>query len=350
MRTGRILVVDDDPWILRMVCSSLEKQGFVIDRAKDGQAGFARAIAAPPDLIITDLMMPVLDGWSFFQQVRATPALAHVPVLFLTALGKDQEKLRALGLTERDYLAKPFRFADLEQRVAQALGHSNAEPASELGLGQSSSTQPLGTRSAMRTTQVGLPPLAQDDDYQPPREPGGASNWSSTSSISPMPDPSWGSVSTVAPTPAGFGASVQRSVSGGPPIASTSPMSPPAPASKAQSPAQEANSGLAGRLEQLGLSSLLVMMELERKGGVLALVHAEDSAAGRIFLREGQVVHARLDAEPDVGGRECVYAMLRWQRGRFSFDAMEVDMEDTIHTSTTSLLMEGARLMDEANR
>ena len=76
----------------------------------------------------------------------------------------------------------------------------------------------------------------------------------------------------------------------------------------------------------------------------------ESGVVGRIFLRTGQVVSARLDARPDLDGRQSVYAMLMWRAGAFSFNAMEVDMEDTVQSSTTHLLMEGARLIDEANR
>jgi len=111
---------------------------------------------------------------------------------------------------------------------------------------------------------------------------------------------------------------------------------------------------LNGRLEQLQLSSLLVMMEMERKAGVLTLRALTGPSGagttGRIFLKRGQVVSAKLDDQPVLGGRECVYEMLTWQTGTFSFSAMEVDMEDTIKSSTTHLLMEGARLIDEANR
>ena len=109
--------------------------------------------------------------------------------------------------------------------------------------------------------------------------------------------------------------------------------------------------GLSGRLEQLGLSSLLVMMEMERKDGVLQLQHAADKKVGRIFIRKGQVIQARVEKD-DVprNGAESVYYMLTWDKGRFHFTAMDIEMEDQVQTSTTSLLMEGARLIDEANR
>lgn len=92
------------------------------------------------------------------------------------------------------------------------------------------------------------------------------------------------------------------------------------------------------------------MMEMERKDGVLSLRDSDTAMVGRIFLRKGQVISAKLDQLPDKSGKECVYAMLAWQVGTFSFSATKVDMEDTINASTTHLLMEGARLIDEAKR
>lgn len=92
------------------------------------------------------------------------------------------------------------------------------------------------------------------------------------------------------------------------------------------------------------------MMEMERKDGVLSLRDSDSAMVGRIFLRRGQVISAKLDEAPDKPGKNCVYDMLAWQAGTFSFSATKVDMEDKINSSTTHLLMEGARRIDEANR
>jgi len=92
------------------------------------------------------------------------------------------------------------------------------------------------------------------------------------------------------------------------------------------------------------------MMEMERKDGVLRLQNAEGNVEGRIFIRKGQCIQAKLGDRPDLEDTKCVYEMLRWQKGRFSFSAMDVDMDNKIQSSTTGLLMEGARLIDEENR
>ncbi|RMG99089.1 MAG: response regulator, partial [Deltaproteobacteria bacterium] len=121
MTAARVLVVDDDPWILRMVTATLQKKQYVVDTAQDGRQALQKAQASPPDVVITDVMMPVMDGWAFVQQLRTIPHLAYTPVIFLTALGRDEATLRQMGIRPEDYLTKPFRFDDLEKRVTAAL-------------------------------------------------------------------------------------------------------------------------------------------------------------------------------------------------------------------------------------
>src|SRR5262245_16668449 len=110
MASPRILVVDDDAWILRMVTTVLEKRGYEIHIAGDGEDGLQKARTLGPDLIITDVMMPRMDGWALVKQLRAAPQLAFVPVIFLTALGSDEDRIRGFRLGADDYLPKPFRF------------------------------------------------------------------------------------------------------------------------------------------------------------------------------------------------------------------------------------------------
>ncbi len=121
MPAPRVLIVDDDPWILRMVSTLLEKRGYAIATASDGEEGLMRADQMRPDLIITDVMMPKLDGWSLVRALRSRPELALVPVIFLTALGGEEDRIRGFRLGADDYLPKPFRFEELDLRVANAL-------------------------------------------------------------------------------------------------------------------------------------------------------------------------------------------------------------------------------------
>jgi CheY-like chemotaxis protein len=106
-----------------------------------------------------------------------------------------------------------------------------------------------------------------------------------------------------------------------------------------------ANPGLSGQLEQFGLSSLLIVLELERKTGRLVVDGLPGQ--GSVELREGRVVRAWLAGVPPVRGAPAVYEMLAWSQGAFRFDACDVPGTDEVGSSTSYLLMEGARLADE---
>jgi CheY-like chemotaxis protein len=364
---ARVLVVDDDPWILRMVSATLEKKSYVVDTAREGRQALERARSARPDVIITDVMMPVMDGWQFVQQLRGIPELATIPVIFLTALGKDESRLRELGLGPDDYLAKPFRFSDLEKRVANALATAVApiDPNAVAVDAAGGYAVPPGYAVAYPAPPypgypAGYPPGTVP--YPPGAYPYGVAPPTPASPYPYPPTPYPGPAAAPAPrqpTPAVIPTPLPTSSpSTLPPPLAMPPIGQPAPATPSPShltpsgqfPAQHRSTAMSGRLEQLGLSSLLVMMEMERKDGVLTLKELESGAIGRIFIRRGQVVSARIDARPELDGRASVYEMLTWKAGAFSFNAMEVDMDDTVQSSTTHLLMEGARLIDEANR
>jgi DNA-binding response OmpR family regulator len=241
-----VLVADDDAWILRMVVTVLEKRGYSVETAVDGEDALARAQVRKPDLLITDVMMPRMDGWALVRSLRSLPDLATLPVIFLTALSSDDDRIRGFRLGADDYVTKPFRFEELDLRVAKTL----------------------------RRTQT----IVADT-----RE-------------------------------------------------------------------QLAGPSLKGDLSQVGLSSLLVLIEMERKTGLLMLRAPDASISAQILVREGKVVHARLDQAPEPVDADCVYYLLTWSAGEFELSSCLIEGPDRIGASTTGLLMEGARLMDEARR
>jgi CheY-like chemotaxis protein len=386
MTAVRVLVVDDDPWILRMVSSSLEKRNFVVETARDGKQALERVASAPPSLIITDVMMPVMDGWTFVQHLRSDPALSRIPVLFLTALGKDEGRLQALGLADEDYIAKPFRFDDLERRVVRALARASAPAAAGAPAPPAPPAPPAG---AAPPAYPGYPPAPGGyppayPGYPPPGYAPGyppASGYGQPPAGYPYPAPPAGYPPGYPPPayppgypqppgyqtpypPAGPTGYPPGGYPAAPPASPAAPAPPAAPAGtlpgagsigEDDDPAASGTyamrrTGLSGRLEQLGLSSLLVMLEMERKDGVLRLKNGADEREGRIFIAQGQCIQAKIDGRPELADTKCIYEMLRWQTGKFGFSAMDVDMENKIQTSTTGLLMEGARLIDEENR
>jgi hypothetical protein len=90
------------------------------------------------------------------------------------------------------------------------------------------------------------------------------------------------------------------------------------------------------------------MMEMERKSGILVLSHKAEAA--RLFLRNGQLLAARFDNKAEPRGADAIYELLSWSTGKFDFSALEVDMDDEIGSSTTHLMLEGARRLDEDGR
>ena len=111
-----ILVVEDDPDISYYIGSQLSNH-FQVHYAANGEEGFAMANEIMPSLIVTDLMMPVCDGYAFCKRLQASEALNHIPVIILTAKSDDAEKIKALQLGVDNFMGKPFSSEELELRV-----------------------------------------------------------------------------------------------------------------------------------------------------------------------------------------------------------------------------------------
>jgi DNA-binding response OmpR family regulator len=245
-RPARILIADDDAWMSRMLATVLTRRGYVVETASDGGIALARAIEEPPDLVITDAMMPVLDGWALIRELKARPDLADVPVIFLSALSSEEDRVRGLRLGADAYITKPFRYEEIDLRISTTLRRVRSQ-------------QSDSRRAA-------------------------------------------------------------------------------------------ADACLRGRLEQIGVGALLVLLENERKTGRLTL-RGEGSRLAELFLQAGRLMRAELqDPQGLVVDAQCIPHLLRWQSGEFELIACDVDGPDRFETSMTHLLLEGARRMDESER
>ncbi len=118
MGKARILVVEDDGKTLASVRLYLEHAGYLVDVASDGRAALARARACPPDLVVLDRMLPLLDGLAVFRALRAE---SPVPVILLTARTTEEDRLLGLDLGADDYVSKPFSPRELVARVRAVL-------------------------------------------------------------------------------------------------------------------------------------------------------------------------------------------------------------------------------------
>jgi DNA-binding response OmpR family regulator len=114
----RVLLVDDDPRLLKFVSSNLLARGYQVDTVRDGQQAIERILADGPELVILDLMLPSVDGFEVCRRVRAE---STVPIIMLTARGDERDKVLALQEGADDYLTKPFGIEELLSRVQAVL-------------------------------------------------------------------------------------------------------------------------------------------------------------------------------------------------------------------------------------
>jgi DNA-binding response OmpR family regulator len=114
----KILVVDDEPRYLRLLEANLRTEGFEVESAHDGEEAIEKFTSNPTDLILMDVMMPKLDGFTTCQRIRQ---FSSVPIIILTAKGEEQDRVRGLDMGADDYLVKPFSISELLARVRAVL-------------------------------------------------------------------------------------------------------------------------------------------------------------------------------------------------------------------------------------
>jgi len=125
---GNILVVDDEPQITRVLKTTLSSQGYGVRSASNGEEALNEMKDWPPDLIITDLRMPGIDGLELCRRVRAD---SRVPIIVLSVKGEESVKVQALDAGADDYVTKPFSVNELLARVRAALRRATAADGSD---------------------------------------------------------------------------------------------------------------------------------------------------------------------------------------------------------------------------
>lgn len=236
--TLKILVVDDNPKILKLVCQSLEKCGELFT-AGDGADALMKAIEIKPDLIISDYSMPVMDGRALFDKLRARPETQNIPFVFLASQKEIDERLRMVVEGVEDYFVKPFFLRDLytqARRITARLLQQRVE-----------------------------------------KEGGGA--------------------------------------------------------------------GIKGQLTEINLIDWMHTLEQGRK--TCALLLRSGGEQGALYFSDGQVTHAVCGG---LTGNPAVFKVLSWTEGDWEVDFQKHSLERTTTMSTQGLMMEGLRLLDEANR
>ncbi|HUU12970.1 MAG TPA: response regulator [Terriglobia bacterium] len=240
MQAGlKILVVDDNPTILKLICKSLEKAGELIT-ATDGADALMKAIELKPDLIISDYSMPMMDGRALFEKLRARKETEDIPFVFVASRKEIDERLRMVVDGVEDYFVKPFFVRELTiqaRRITARLHQQKMEQ--------------MGAR-------------------------GGA---------------------------------------------------------------------ITGSLTEMSLLDWMSSLEQGRKTCALVLRNGKDLCT--LYFTEGQVTHATYG---DLKGDPAVFKVLTWTEGEWALDFSKTASEQTTTMSTQGLMMEGLRILDEANR
>ncbi|NCY24397.1 MAG: phosphate regulon transcriptional regulatory protein PhoB [Alphaproteobacteria bacterium] len=128
MAKPTILVVEDEAPLLTLLRYNLEKQGFRVEEATDGQEALLRVAENKPDLVLLDWMLPSLSGIEVCRQIRRRPATRDLPVIMVTARTEDQDAVRALDIGADDYITKPFAVEALLARIRALLRRSGTVP------------------------------------------------------------------------------------------------------------------------------------------------------------------------------------------------------------------------------
>ncbi|MBI4566704.1 MAG: DUF4388 domain-containing protein [Planctomycetes bacterium] len=247
-----IVLVDPDRKLLQQLQMSLKEQGYDVLAVTEAEAGLSAIRQRMPDMVITEVVLPNLDGWSFITQFRSLPGAAFIPVVFLSNQNTVKDRIHSFRLGADDYLGKPFDTEELIIRVARALDRRR-------GIEHTARAQRAARKS-----------------------------------------------------PSGV--------------------------------------GLHGTLGEMGLASLLTILEMERKSGILEVRHPPRGETAAVLFKNGRIVQACVDGKVSLKNHEAVYYLSEWSGGKFEFTSLPVDVDDEINASTSSLLLEAARRLDENRR
>jgi CheY-like chemotaxis protein len=240
---GRILLVDDDEWISAGVQAVLEARNFEVLTAPDGASGLDIARDQFPDLIISDVVMPEMDGWTFVRHLRSDPRFALVPVLFLTSKGSPLDRISGFQLGADDYIAKPLNLHELPRRVMKALAQR---------------------RQLEAELQQGI----------------------------------------------------QTAVGGG---------------------------GLRGTLDQIGMASLLSVLGMGRRSGILRLTGPQGCEEILVYLVRGELHRIEAQGRGRLSVEEVFQELFHWFGGTFEFVPMKLRLSNELNLSMNTLLLQGAR-------
>lgn len=122
---AKVLVVDDEPNIVLSLEFLMQQAGFEVVTAEDGEGALARVAEGAPDLVLLDISLPGISGFDVLEQLRAAPAHARLPIIMLTAHGREVEREKGMALGADDYITKPFSTQALVEKVKTLLDEAS---------------------------------------------------------------------------------------------------------------------------------------------------------------------------------------------------------------------------------
>lgn len=147
----RLLVIEDEPELLRSLAKALREEGYAVDTADDGAEGLYKAAETDYDGIVLDGMLPKMDGWALLKELRKT---RQTPVLMLTARDRSADRVRGLDIGADDYVVKPFDLAELLARLRAIIRRGSRKAQARIEVGE------VAIDSASRTITLAGEPVA----------------------------------------------------------------------------------------------------------------------------------------------------------------------------------------------
>ena len=123
---AKVLIVEDEPKLARAIALYLSARGYQVRTAAHGAEALEHVVRTRPDVIVADVMLPVMDGYTLCRRLRSDPVSCTIPILFLSAKDDDQDRIRGLKIGADDYLAKPSDLADIHSRIQALLARVEA--------------------------------------------------------------------------------------------------------------------------------------------------------------------------------------------------------------------------------
>lgn len=120
--TKKIVLAEDEPQIARLIEFKLKKEGYEVTWKENGEEALKAIKADKPDLILLDIMMPVMDGYEVLRRLKEDENLKSIPVIMLTARAQERDVVKGIDMGAEDYITKPFHPAELLARVKRILG------------------------------------------------------------------------------------------------------------------------------------------------------------------------------------------------------------------------------------